>query len=672
MRPRQILWLRIAAVPVGMGIGLGIRAAMVAETPPDAPRDMAAGAHARADPAGPVVTPAADATSVFPSLDPDNDYRSRARILAFAESLDDAGLAAAAKAALELPGDAADRRALVGVLVARWAAADAEGCARFCLALEEPPPAVGDAFAELAKIDRSLAVDLVGQVQGAQMVLHCWNRLLEGLVEVAPDEAVALAKGAAQEAYEASGSRYGSALQSLIRRYAELDPAGAAAALADESPEVIEQNMARVAREWAKADAAAAWDWIMARPEGRGRDSAVGLIVEAAAENDPATAARMLDGISSERPRAQALEITAAAWARRDPSALQKWADTLMPVERGLAVGQLVAVLAQEDVEEAKALALSLPEGKGREAAQVAGIEALKRADPFAAAAWYSEASGGRGLESPGRFAAGSVTDEVVRADPERALLWALEQGGNDALNLPRRIIETWMKRDPGAVGPAIAAIPDAKKRERALADYGVGLARRGGADAIRWADSLDGQERFGALAGIAAMGGGRETLAAFDRLQELAATDADRQRILGAAITRASGLSGNEQRVREMAGWIRDLQWPELQARFARSLTDSWASNDPRAASEWTAALPPGMGRDAAADGLAQRITRNDPASAWQWAVAIGDADLRRDRTSAVANTWVKTDREAALEAVASADLPEDAKAALLEELVP
>ena len=657
------IWLRSGALPVGLLLGY-LAAPEKAhhdsgDTPAVVSQDGSAAAEKSLD-------------GILRSMiDPENSYSSQARILAYAKQLDHEGLARAARMALEMPGTEGSRNELVKVLVPLWGQSDPEACIAFCVSLEKVDYGVVAAFAELAKTDHSRAVQLIGTIGDPGVTSRAWQFVLREMVKNSPREAMALARGPAQDAHEAV-SAYGTALGTLYYRYAESDPEAAVEALQKEDAEFVEKHLSLIADMMSGTDPEIALAWVMELPETSGRERAFRKIMAKLAVTDPASAAKALDSNPREPNRNSLVEKLATEWAQKDPAALEKWAATLPSVERGIAVGKLVGSLVLSDLKAAKALALSIPEGQGRSAAQAAGIDALKRTDPFAAAAWYAEASAGKGINIPGTYRAGSVVDDVVRADPERALLWSLGLGGNDALNIPRKVLGKWMTRDPEAVANSVASIENGELRERALANYGAVLAQRDPGGAVGWADSLSGDERFRALASIGQMGRGEETLAAFERLQELATTDSQKEQILGAATTRASSFSGRRDADDALAGWVRELEWPDLQESFAHRMVGSWALSDPRAAGEWVDSLAEGKGRDAGADQLARVVAANDPPGAWAWALAIGDSDMRTIRATNVAETWATTDQAAAVQAVVESNLPEETKAAVLEILVP
>jgi hypothetical protein len=86
-----------------------------------------------------------------------------------------------------------------------------------------------------------------------------------------------------------------------------------------------------------------------------------------------------------------------------------------------------------------------------------------------------------------------------------------------------------------------------------------------------------------------------------------------------------ASGLAGNlaQQDVNGAINWSASLPEGERAAAQA-SIGRAWIDKDPVAASEWLATWPAGGGKDSVASYLVNRISSEDPESAFVWACSI------------------------------------------------
>ncbi len=93
------------------------------------------------------------------------------------------------------------------------------------------------------------------------------------------------------------------------------------------------------------------------------------------------------------------------------------------------------------------------------------------------------------------------------------------------------------------------------------------------------------------------------------------------------------------------------DLFYParSLRDEAIFELAREWSEQDPLAASEWIATLPPGKQRDAGARHLVDAIRKRDPVSALEWARNVSDERRRRDMIAAVLKEWREQDPEAA-----------------------
>lgn len=103
---------------------------------------------------------------------------------------------------------------------------------------------------------------------------------------------------------------------------------------------------------------------------------------------------------------------------------------------------------------------------------------------------------------------------------------------------------------------------------------------------------------------------------------------------------------------------WSRDdpeavLEWADQltgkpKAEAYEEAMESWTREDPIAAGEYLATLPASAARDAATGAFAERVSREDPETAMEWAGTISDLDLRNETIIEVAQDWYRSDRAA------------------------
>jgi hypothetical protein len=87
-------------------------------------------------------------------------------------------------------------------------------------------------------------------------------------------------------------------------------------------------------------------------------------------------------------------------------------------------------------------------------------------------------------------------------------------------------------------------------------------------------------------------------------------------------------------------ANWTATLP-PDAAVQAARGVADAWAGYDDTAASAWVAGLPQGQLRDGAALGLAASVAAAEPEAAWKWAASVSNSELSADAYVNVARHW-------------------------------
>ncbi|MDB6135460.1 MAG: hypothetical protein JWM59_3703 [Verrucomicrobiales bacterium] len=95
------------------------------------------------------------------------------------------------------------------------------------------------------------------------------------------------------------------------------------------------------------------------------------------------------------------------------------------------------------------------------------------------------------------------------------------------------------------------------------------------------------------------------------------------------------------ESNPQEAVAWSQGLTPGPSQNEAWAGIAEKWAGYDASAASQWLTGLPEGEGRDLAADKLVSVIARDDPDSAWQWALSIGDRGKCREAAARTLEAW-------------------------------
>ncbi len=198
----------------------------------------------------------------------------------------------------------------------------------------------------------------------------------------------------------------------------------------------------------------------------------------------------------------------------------------------------------------------------------------------------------------------------------------AVEDKG-DQLSYRKHLVESLLAKGPEQAMAYIQGLPeDDRSRARYVSMVANDVLDKGIDGAITWVDSLPEELRGGAM---------NEIAAAYARED------------LDGAIVWATENADDMQANKALA-----------------KVTGRWASLDPRAASEYLAALPASVGKDSAVEGFATRLASEDPASAAVWATTIQDERLRARTVYRIAQSWSRSDEEAARTWISEQGFPE------------
>jgi hypothetical protein len=204
-----------------------------------------------------------------------------------------------------------------------------------------------------------------------------------------------------------------------------------------------EQWMQGVAQGYAQSDPQGAIDWL---EQFRGEPwygRAASTLAMEVAQRDPAAAARLVDGLDTERMGQQAQSLVyqiANTWAGREPAAAAAWAlDRPTEQQRVQAVSSVVRVWSVQDVDGARQWTLRLPQGSMRDNALTALLTTTAQRtpgtiDPRSLNGFSSEATRQRAVmqvvntlayQDPAKARTvidGYLTDPALRAQAESVL----------------------------------------------------------------------------------------------------------------------------------------------------------------------------------------------------------------------------------------------------------
>jgi hypothetical protein len=233
--------------------------------------------------------------------------------------------------------------------------------------------------------------------------------------------------------------------QLLVRRWAELDPSGAAGWLQSLPEGPFRSGAVRqVCIAWANVDLKSAARWVQGLENVDDRERGMVDIGYEAARSDPVMALSLGAGLPATRERNELLVHAASQWGAVDAPAARAWAESVSD-----------AVLRDELL---ATIAVAVAEADGGAAAELV-------------------ASG----VSPGSQqdrAAISVVQRWAVDDPQAVADWVLQFPETDVRDAAvRNLVQVWSEHDLDAAGQWVAALPDSPVRVVGMEAYESVLA---------------------------------------------------------------------------------------------------------------------------------------------------------------------------------------------------
>lgn len=394
-----------------------------------------------------------------------------------------------------------------------------------------------------------------------------------------------------------------------------------------------------------------------------------------------------------------AFDDAIAAFARKQPEGVLALALS-MPAEkrRTEMVWQLILTVGETNLARAKEWIDRFPDEDARKAADTALRIAEAKLDPMSAATLAKSLEGWRAEH----------IWKAALAEAQHRGVATLSAFGEQARNSPVRweALDALADRDPQAAAALMFADTNARNDDRfrpwkVAEKIASGLAEADPRAAMEWAEKTPETFRGQATLGVAGAWLVTDPQAAMEApmLPHLRALAFSTWMELNETAARSyvQGLPPGEQRDGLMSALISQLaqsgRTREATALFARAnsangnghlewnLALAMAWQDPVAAAEWVAQLPPGRGQVRAIDAVANRWTLRDPAAtaAWldqlpageardsavktfvwrvadldqpgaaSWVSLIGDSGERADAAAGVFQNWRKRDPAAA-----------------------
>jgi hypothetical protein len=576
------------------------------------------------------------------------------------------------------------------------------------------------AAAALAAGNVAPGPQLESLLRGALRLTDATDRMVR-LREIARSISIANLPGAVESTKRLPMSERWAVMQALGARWAEENPAGAAAfALKDGNEFGWNSLLYGVIDKWASIDQQAAMTWVGTQPGARRIELIRSLIDSVARRNpesalqilksqpgapqlswlnqqifeqwsqrDPAGAAKSAEALEPGMSREQALQAVAASWAAQDPEAAIKWTESFSDK---VSQNKLLRMVAQQwAVNEPKKViewAGKLTEPDMRLGILSTAIGQLAQSDAAAAQAHLQTLPTGQERDNLVTQVAYTVSRqdtkaalsmlELLPAGPSRTsatVNMAVQMASTDAkaagelfLTLPvaqtsgqvGRIAQTMAAGNMEMAREWVDQIPDARMRSQATRSIAGVLAQGNPRAGVEWMmEKEPGGDISRLLQGWVA-NASDEVLAWAKDLPEGEAKRAAQSAVVQKMIGTDVG------KARDL--FAKELS-PEAQVSTASSLASQWANRDLSSARTWAESLPAGGARENALAGLAGSWANQDAAAAARWMERFSPGDERDRVVTRFAGAVAQRDPEGALAWATSISDP-DLRGAQMEQL--
>ena len=327
------------------------------------------------------------------------------------------------------------------------------------------------------------------------------------------------------------------------------------------------------------------------------------------------------------------------------PSALKEIRDNSpdWDPEAKVVLHLLLTRWAQQDPEAALASLNSLdPKKQGGDAPSI--LASLAARDPQRVAAWLANPKNTLvDFPAMGAILAGTLGKEWVRQDPAAALAWARSLPESQRGGAYVGVLGTLASTDPAAAARLASQLDADSARLNVLGDISKTWAKKSPADALAWANSLDGPERQTALRQALGSWSDAAPAAAARFVEDLPPSD------LTAPLLKSIAEPWVAKAPDAAATWLAARPESTAKNEAMGSVMWNWTKQNPNDASTWLTNQPAGPTRDAGISGLALATFDSDPAAALTWAANMSDDQNRRNSINLGMTEWLKRDAPAA-----------------------
>ncbi len=421
-----------------------------------------------------------------------------------------------------------------------------------------------------------------------------------------------------------------------------------------------QQNFASssLAEGWARRDAKAAYAWAKDLTDPAQRESALRGVFRAWAETDPKGTAARLDELTKDPAMAKAaagdspVRAVVRAWAAQDPKAAAAWLRQRAEEGGDASFQELFnsEILPSRDEWKATELAAIL-RNSGEQI--LAGEQQLSSV--YGRVSWsrlsgdddeYVSVGEFGGINSPLRDNKhpGDTSSRPHLGDPSREFdELASQPNDSTRQHMLHEVASQWAEKDPSA----------ALSKLRQTTDEWLKLSLINAlSNRARKTSDPDLAAEIAATFPAPFTAQGQTTVS--DVYRTIAAREPDRAKsLLAGDLDAASKVSiaevlATQQAIYDPAGaitWAAQQTEQPVQEKAMLSAVSSWADADAYAASEWLSSQPAGPLREAAVQGLVQRIGMSSPDDALQWVATMTNPEQRGTAQMNILLSLLQTD---------------------------
>jgi len=310
-----------------------------------------------------------------------------------------------------------------------------------------------------------------------------------------------------------------SVYERVYENWASSDPSAAAAAAQTLPSQMRTSIYQTIVEAWAQKDPVAALTWAQSLPQGTDQRDVLSSVMSTMASDDPQSAASRLDVVPTSQ-RSTLINDVASAWADRDAPAALDWAGNLSGAERTSALNMILNNVAGNDPASAAAYVQSHPDTAKLNGVAGSIATQWAESDPAAALAWAQSLPSGRiqtealsdvltqqAEQDPGAVwnyisGASSNSAQFQELAPKVLEHWAVldpAQAAQHVGELPEdlqlgsiaNIAQTWLGQDSAQAMQWISALPGGVARDAAVEEVVENQSQSNPQTAFSWALSI-------------------------------------------------------------------------------------------------------------------------------------------------------------------------------------